>query len=151
MIIYTQVQTLPLDKGKVLQLALTHDLVETYAGDTYFHSDAEKHAAQKEREAEATKRIAQEFADFPTLQASIHEYEERKTEEARFVYAMDKLVPLLIIYQDGGRQWHELKVTLRMITEGKRPKVALSPEVVPYFEAMISRLEQEPELLTQES
>ncbi len=83
-----------LDLGKIAQYALVHDLVEIYAGDTpTLRIDADGRAAKAERERQALELIRDEFATLPWLYITIADYEERRDPEARFVKALDKLLP----------------------------------------------------------
>lgn len=54
-------------------------------------------------------------------------------DESRFVYALDKLLPILNIYLDGGRSWRKEKVIFVNLWEGKKDKVLLSPLINDYF------------------
>ena len=125
-----------------------HDLVEVYAGDTYFYSTDEAHVAGKhEREEDARQRIEKEFPEFADLHIVISEYEKRKDPESRFVYALDKIQPVVNIYLDNGRLWKERHVTLAMLIEKKKDKVLLSPEIEEYFNELVVILkEKEAEL-----
>lgn len=94
-----------LDRGKVAQFALVHDLVEAYAGDTptaYIMSDADS-ASKEEREAIALARIREEFdQELPWVGETIDAYESLSTPEARFVKVMDKTLPKMVnIFNDG--------------------------------------------------
>lgn len=82
---------LTLDKDKVIRYALVHDLVETYAGDTYFYDTAGE-ATKDKREKEAQDRIEREYPQFGDLHETIKEYEKHSDAESRFVYALDKLI-----------------------------------------------------------
>src|SRR6185369_10253674 len=82
---------LDVEYAKVLKYALAHDLVEAYAGDTPNH-DQEARKTKAGREAEALRRLEEEFGEFPDLLETIHEYELRETPEAKLVYAADKLI-----------------------------------------------------------
>lgn len=67
--------------------------------------------------------------------------------ESKFVYALDKVVPVLNIYLDKGRTWQKNGVTLQILIDAKESKVAASPEVANYFQELITLLkEQENEL-----
>lgn len=94
---------LDLDWGMIAQFAAVHDLVEVYAGDTptlrALAPDAR--AAKRAREAAAFQRIAAEFADLPWLPAIIDAYEQRSTPEARWVWAVDKLLPKITHLGNG--------------------------------------------------
>ena len=84
-----------LDRGKIAQYALVHDLPEVYAGDTptlrALSGDAKKEKAQ--READAMGRIMAEMAELPWVGLTLAHYEDRVDDEARYVKAMDKLLP----------------------------------------------------------
>ena len=89
-----------LDVGRVAQFAIVHDLVEAYAGDTnslIARTDAGPDDAtrtKEAREAAALDRIRCEFtADFPWLTDTIDAYESLAQPEARFVKALDKVLP----------------------------------------------------------
>ncbi|WP_026402785.1 HD domain-containing protein [Actinomadura rifamycini] len=102
----------PVDVGRTLKLVLLHDLVEIYAGDTFLY-DAEGAATQERREREAADRL---FALLPDDQAVEFralwdEFEERRTPEARFAKAMDRLQPLLLNYNNRGGTWRTPGVT----------------------------------------
>lgn len=81
--------------GKIAQFALVHDLVEAYAGDTptLVHMEDDAKAAKTAREHAAYVRISREFTALPWIAETIEEYERNICREARFVKAMDKLMP----------------------------------------------------------
>lgn len=86
---------LDLDLGLVAQYALVHDVVEVYAGDTPTLQalSVDVKQAKADREEAAWFRIRDEFAGLPWLATMIGQYELRQTPEARYVKAMDKLLP----------------------------------------------------------
>lgn len=98
-----------LDLGLVAQYALVHDLVEVYAGDvSTLRIDAAGRQAKREREELAYLELAERFAlRFPWLVTSIAEYEMLRTPEARFVKALDKLLPKITHLLNGGRTLHD--------------------------------------------
>jgi putative hydrolase of HD superfamily len=127
-----------LDVSKVIKYALVHDLVEVYAGDTPLHqATQEMHDNKHTREQEAYERIKKEFPAFPEMHVLIKEYEERTTEESKFVYALDKLLPDLIMYLDEGHAWKFRGVTLNMVVEKKVEKMKVYPELKKYFDELI--------------
>ncbi|GAB2814011.1 hypothetical protein GCM10027176_18190 [Actinoallomurus bryophytorum] len=100
----------PIDVGHTIQLVLVHDLVEIYAGDTPLYGDG---SDQREREVAAAEEL------FPLLpgdqagriRALWDEFEERRTREARFAKAMDRLQPLLLNWMARGGTWQTPGVT----------------------------------------
>jgi 5'-deoxynucleotidase YfbR-like HD superfamily hydrolase len=93
-----------LDRGLIAQYALVHDLVEVYAGDTpTLRIDAAGQQAKHDREAEAMMRIGRQFAmTLPWICTTIAEYELLRTPEARYVKALDKLLPKITHILNGG-------------------------------------------------
>lgn len=137
-------QKLSLDREKVFCYALAHDLVEVYAGDTYlFSKDKELLTSKPERERLAAERLVTEFPEVPEMHAAIRHYVSKDDAESRFVYALDKIEPLIKLYLDGGRTWKEKGVTLEMAYESKKDKVALSPEIKEYFDEFMELLRKE--------
>lgn len=137
-----------LEREKVLRYALAHDLIEVYAGDTYIYSaDQALLESKGERERLAAERLEREWPELPDIHASIRAYMTKADRESRFVYALDKIEPLLKMYLDHGRTWKEKQVTLDMLYANKQAKVALSPEIQPYFDELMVLLQsQEKEL-----
>ncbi len=137
-------EKLPLDRDRVFRYALAHDLVEVYAGDTYiFSEDRELLASKSERERRAAERLLAEFPEVPEMHEAICGYVKKEDAESRFVYALDKIEPVLKVYLDGGRTWREKDVTIKMLYEKKKDKVALSPEIQPYFDELMTLLRKE--------
>jgi len=143
-------QNLSLNLPLVIKYALTHDLVEIYAGDTpaAMHKGFEKEQSTKhEREEVAAKKLKEEFPEFPEMHELIANYEIRSDPESRFVYALDKVIPLLDIYLDDGYSWKVHKVSLEDLVSSKIDKVAVSPEVKKYFDEIVGILESKQDTL----
>lgn len=138
-----------LDKDKALKLALVHDLVEIHAGDTYVFADQTHLDSKQAREEAARQTLAKDWPDFPDLHHAIAEYEALRTPEACFVYALDKIMPMFAIYLNDGFTWHEKQITLERLDTEKRHKMAVSPQVLPYWEALHTMLKEQPELFYQ--
>lgn len=95
----------------VLRMVLVHDLVEIDAGDTYCY-DEDANADKTEREQKAADRL---FAILPEdqrdeLRKLWEEFEERKTPEAKFANALDRMMPMMHNYYTQGKSWKEHKV-----------------------------------------
>lgn len=96
----------PIDVGHTIKLVICHDLVEIYAGDTPLHDPAAG-TDQQEREEAAAECL---FGQLPPgqateLRALWDEFEARRTSEARFAKAMDRLQPLLLNWMAKGGTW----------------------------------------------
>lgn len=131
-----------LDRDKLIRYALVHDLVEVHAGDTYIYADEATLATKHAREQAALKQLEQDWADFPNLTATIRTYEQRDDEESKFVYALDKIMPIMLIFLGEGYTWQREGITPEQLHEAKRRKVALSPEIYPYYEQLHDLLQQ---------
>lgn len=99
-----------LDVGLIAQFATVHDIVEAYAGDTS-NFDSVGMQSKHEREMTALSSISREFAHFPWIAETAMRYEARDTDEARFVYSLDKYLPVMYDYLDTGQYLRELKMT----------------------------------------
>ncbi|MDX6338816.1 MAG: hypothetical protein QOG05_6156 [Streptosporangiaceae bacterium] len=111
------------DLNRVTAMLLIHDLVEIDAGDLFVYADATAQAEQDAAEHAAADRI---FALLPPdqgreLRALWDEFEDRRTPEARFARALDRLQPVLANYYLGGGTWQAHAVRAGQVLD----KVAL--------------------------
>ncbi|MDT7831843.1 HD domain-containing protein [Flavobacteriaceae bacterium S356] len=100
-----------IDMLKVLKMVLIHDIVEIDAGDVFIFDTTKDHTNTLE-ELKAAKRI---FGLLPEEQAQEFievwlEFEEGKTNEARFAKAMDRFEPVLQNISNSGGTWAEHQV-----------------------------------------
>lgn len=135
-----------LDRDRLIRYSLIHDLVEVHAGDTFFYADEQEKSTKIDREAAALKRIAEDWKDFPELAETIEEYEQRINDEAQFVYALDKVMPMIVIMNAGGKTWHDYGITFDQQHDAKYEKVKDSKHILPYFNQLIEILKDKPEL-----
>jgi putative hydrolase of HD superfamily len=129
-------EKLGLDAGKVALYATYHDLLEIYSGDTSIW-DKKGYETKLERERIAVLRIEKEFANFPLIPDIVKKYESLFDEEARFVYALDKLLPLIIHLQTKGQFWRQNKITFEKHlakTKEVRLKVSKHDKVLEWFD-----------------
>jgi putative hydrolase of HD superfamily len=102
----------PIDLGKVLRMALIHDIVEIDAGDTFIYDSAASQG-QGEREERAATRL---YGLLPEDQAATlielwREFERAETAEARFAKAIDRLAAVILNYASEGKTWRQHHVT----------------------------------------
>ena len=140
MMIITLKDELPeeLNYSKMLEIALIHDLVEIYAGDT-FTFDKKAREGKKGREEKAANQL---FKILPEdLEQKFHrlfqEYETRKTKEAQIVYSLDKIHPVMQNLLSSGRTWKENKITFEELDENKRPKMKYNTETYNLYETFL--------------
>jgi putative hydrolase of HD superfamily len=101
------------DTGRVVAMLVVHDLVEIDAGDLSVWATPEQQDGQEAAERAAADRI---FALLPAAQGAAlralwDEFEERRTAEARFARALDRLQPMLANVADGGGTWARQQIT----------------------------------------
>ncbi len=116
---YAPAQT---DVNRAIRMAVVHDLVEVYAGDTFCYDKAAA-ADKKEREEAAARRL---FGSLPSgqgseLEALWREFDEESTPDARYAAACDRLQPLLLNYKTQGHTWHLTEVHAADVYERLRP------------------------------
>ena len=110
----------PIDVLKVVKMVLIHDIVEIDAGDTFIYDTVKNHANTDE-ELLAAQRI---FGLLPEEQAKEfiaiwQEFEDGKTDEAKFAKTMDRLEPLLQNTSNNGGTWKEFNVPYQKVYDKK--------------------------------
>jgi putative hydrolase of HD superfamily len=101
------------DLAKVTSMVLIHDLVEIDAGDLFLYADQSEHDRQEIAERAAADRI---FAILPGKQGLYlrrlwDEFMQRRTAEAKFARALDRLAPMLENVAVGGGTWQRHGIT----------------------------------------
>jgi len=134
------------DTGKLLQLALVHDLLEVHAGDTNAYASAKHLATKADREAAAITALKAQWPDFPVIHQLIAEYESLSTPESRFVYSLDKLITIINNYTDQGASWHSEQISLADVKQAKASKVDRDPTIAAYYADIMEVLAAHPEL-----
>jgi putative hydrolase of HD superfamily len=129
-----------MDLGRVLQMVLVHDLVEIDAGDTYCY-DEQAGRDRQERERRAAERI---FRMLPADQAEDlrslwEEFEDRKTVEARFAAALDRLQPLLLNFHAKGETWKQHGVRKHQVVHRAGPIRESSGDLWQYASDLIDQ------------
>lgn len=119
-----------LDTNLLVKYALVHDLVEIHAGDVQAigRSEAEQ-AAKQAREEEALQKLKDDWADFADMTGLIEVYEKRQDPESRFVYALDKIMPMILNLLSNGKTWKKRNFTKSEVLHAKDSKVGASAEI----------------------
>ncbi|MGA2667173.1 MAG: HD domain-containing protein [Patescibacteria group bacterium] len=122
---------------KMLKMALIHDLVEIYAGDT-FTFDEEGKRTKKDREYKAAKKL---FGMLPRdLQKEffnlMEEFEERKTREAIFTQSFDKLLPIIQNILSKGKAWKKYHITEKMAYDIKIPYLSFDKKILSIYKKL---------------
>ncbi|HWI60826.1 MAG TPA: HD domain-containing protein [Symbiobacteriaceae bacterium] len=106
----------PVDPLHVVSMLLIHDVIEIDAGDTWSFDD-KGYVDKEEREKLAADRI---FSLLPEdqarpLRALWDEFEKMQTPESRFANALDRLMPMLHNFHNGGGTWRRDGVTMQKV------------------------------------
>lgn len=135
-----------LNQNKLIQYAMVHDLVEIHAGDTYAYGTVDELASKEAREGTAARRLSEDWLDFPAMAISMQTYEKRLDEESKFIYALDKIMPIMANYLTDGYSWKVQGVSFAQERALKAPKTAVSPEIHAYYLQLDELLSQNPDL-----
>lgn len=109
-----------IDVLKVVKMVLIHDIVEIDSGDVFIYDTVKNHTNTDE-ELLAAQRI---FGLLPEEQAKEYiaiwqEFEDGKTDEAKFAKTMDRLEPLLQNTSNDGGTWKEFDVPYQKVYDKK--------------------------------
>ncbi len=110
----------PVDIEKVVLMLLMHDIVEIDAGDTFLYAADRKEAHKKEEKAAERIFGLLEKDQKEKLLSTWKEFEERKTNEAKFAAVFDRLQPILQNYITEGFTWKKNGVTYDMVYEANK-------------------------------
>lgn len=123
---------------KVIKMMLIHDLVEIDTGDVIVYS---KTQANVEAEEKAARRI---FGMLPDGQGDEFydlwvEFENRRTPEARFAMALDRMEPILQNLYRGGEDWRRNEIPYEMVLETNKKVNEGSKQLWEYIKSEIDR------------
>lgn len=127
------------DISRVLKMALVHDLIEVYAGDTFCYDDA-GNATKEAREKEAADKLfgklpAEQGAEIRTLW---EEFDAMETPDAKYAASIDRLQPLINNYLTQGHTWKKGNVTSDKVYKRMEPIRTGMPQVWEAVEFMIT-------------
>ena len=127
-----------LNECKILRMALLHDLVEIYAGDTFAY-DLKGHEDKKDRETSAADKL---FSLIPKDQENEfrrlwEECDAMETPEAQYAAAIDRFQPFLHNYITEGHTWKEGNVHSGQVYERMEILRYAMPELWPAVDYMI--------------
>jgi 5'-deoxynucleotidase YfbR-like HD superfamily hydrolase len=119
-----------LNPSYVMEMAAVHDAVEVYAGDTPTIRITDEELVDKHnREYLAARKLVSQFMmSLPRFADLVRVYEEQRVPEARFVRALDKLMPKLVHLIDncmGARREGITRLEFRDMASKQRRDMAM--------------------------
>lgn len=127
-----------IDVLKVMKMVLIHDIVEIDAGDTYCY-DEKGNSTKAKREETAAQRI---FGLLPEDQRDEYymlwrEFEDSKSNEARFAAVLDRLQPLMLNYTKKGISWKEHGIYKEQVINRNKEYFSQSDEIAELILSLI--------------
>ena len=124
---------------RVIRMALVHDLVEIYAGDTPAY-DVIGNESKEDREKESADKL---FSLLPTAQAADYrslweEFDLMITPDAIYASAIDRLQSMHNIHLSGGYTWEKQMATVDKIYKRMMPVKTALPELWEYVQSVIN-------------
>ena len=127
-----------IDVNKVIKIALVHDLVEIYAGDTFAYDEVGKLDKEKREIAAADKLFGSlDDEQGKYIRSLWDEFEDKKTIEAKFANVCDRLQPLIHNYLTDGHTWKEGDVKSSQVLERNEVVKEIAPELWKAVEGMV--------------
>lgn len=136
-LLLSEYSAVSIDLFQVLKLITIHDLVEIYAGDTFFFDEA-GYTDKYERELKSLDTLCELL---PTdqgeqLRAWWHEFEVAETPEGLFANAIDKLMPVLLNSSNSGQSWRKNGITASQVQE----KLSIINKAAPQLGQLLTEL-----------
>jgi putative hydrolase of HD superfamily len=126
------------DINKAIRMALVHDLVEIYAGDTFAY-DEQGNATKTEREQAAAEKIFNllPVGQAPQVRVLWEEFERMDTQEALYAAALDRLLPFISNHLTEGHTWRKHGVSAAQIYHRMQPVKKALPGLWDYIEQVV--------------
>ena len=135
---YSAIETV--DINRVIKMAIIHDLIEVYAGDTPAH-DIEASIGKEEREREAADKL---FALLPEdtecdFRSLWEEFEAVQTPDALYANAVDRFQSFYLIDRKGdGKTWTKFSATASRVRTRMLPVKTALPALWSFIEEKIA-------------
>lgn len=128
----------PVDLQRVLKMAVIHDLIEIYAGDT-FAFDTQGNEDKAAREAAAADKL---FSLLPAeqgaeLRALWEEFDRMDSADSLFAASLDRLQPFMHNVLTGGHTWKLGQVCAAQVYARMEPIRRGIPDVWPWVDSQI--------------
>lgn len=138
MVLYEYSDCKNVNIDRVIRMALVHDLIEIYSGDTFAYDIA----GNKDKLARETAAADKLFAVLPPDQGKMYralweEFDAMETADALYAAAIDRLQPLLNNFLTAGHTWQLNEVSSAQVYERMAPIKAAAPDLWNVVEFMV--------------
>jgi 5'-deoxynucleotidase YfbR-like HD superfamily hydrolase len=133
-----------LDTGKIAEYAMVHNIVHIHSGDITVWEPEEVIREKIRDEVLSAERILKDFPMFPWIIRKYQEYEQKDTPEKRFVHALDKLYPHILILIEDHHPIHPTWEAYVRTEAIARDSVKLFPALLPLFDDLCVMFRQKP-------
>ena len=126
------------DINRVIKMAILHDLVEIYAGDTFAY-DTKGYETKEKRENDAADKL---FFLLPEEQGAEYralweEFDRMESPDAVYASAVDRLQPFLNNFLTAGHTWVKHGVSADMVFMRMAPIKEALPELWEFIEYVV--------------
>ena len=131
------------DATMMLSMITLHDIEEVITGDVIGYDKTE---ADRQAEAQAMQGVFTKTPEFmkDNVKTLLEAYEKRESKEAKFVKAIDKIEPLIHLYnQEGKEMLHVMGTTFEQNASIKVPHFKEFPVIMRFYEVIASRMKKE--------
>ncbi|HPF56913.1 MAG TPA: HD domain-containing protein, partial [Clostridiales bacterium] len=130
MLLFEHCKDQSVDINRVIKMALVHDLIEIYAGDTFAY-DAAGNADKLQREQKSADKL---FALLPKdqgeeIRALWGEFDAEQTPDAKYACAIDRLQPFINNIMTEGHTWKRHGVTTAQVYQRMEPIRTAMPDI----------------------
>ncbi|WP_010324755.1 HD domain-containing protein [Marinobacterium stanieri] len=131
-----------IDEGKLIKLALVHDLGEIDAGDTFLYAESRPDAHKAERDCiqRLTRLPGNGIKDLTEI---LEEQETGTSPEARLLKVIDRLLPFMLNIDSQGRSWKEMGVKRHQVEKAHAFIEQEFPEVHQWISEQVERAVKE--------
>ena len=137
--LFEEYSTEKVDIERVLKIALVHDLIEVYAGDTFAY-DVKGNEDKLQREIESANKLfgILDPGQGAEIRALWDEFEAKETAESKYANAIDRIQPLINNYLTNGHTWKEGDVHAPQIYKRMDIIRTTTPALWPIVEGIIN-------------
>jgi len=130
MLLYEHCADRSVNIERVIKMALVHDLIEIYAGDTFAYDTAGNVGKQQREEAAADKLFALlPFDQGEEIRTLWEEFDAEQTPDAKYACAIDRLQPFINNIMTEGHTWKRGGVTVTQVYQRMDPIRVAMPDI----------------------